>query len=210
MELTVSITLSDGDDLGLVGELVALLEGRGGSRKPKTSGVLTRRDAEGLIRGYWADPAHATDEPTWQAAEAWGQAFDLHERLPDPIWLALRAGAELFEPGTSWTATDLAERTGWELDDVRQRLRNVPRSRAVREYVDNLMMRLGLDADDRDVYETVKTAALQFSSQSDGRVVHYTVTPELADQIKAREPQDRVHGSRVDEELDGPPEDGQS
>jgi hypothetical protein len=208
MELTLSITLQDGDDLGLVGELVALLTGHTGAQRAKPSpGARSRRDIEELIREYWERPesTSAYGPGTWQRLEAYEQAIALHARLPESIWFSMQAGAGLFPPGSSWTAADLSEKWGWPLHDVRQRLRNIPRSRAVREYVDELMMRLGLDPDDRDLYEAVKNAALQFRSETDGRVVHYTVTEELADEMLVKGDNDRMYGPQVDEEL-VPPE----
>ncbi len=202
MELTVSIKLNDGDDLTVVSELVALLERRAGSStSPSAAGMLSRRDVQRMIREFWENPENTSTVGTsnWQKAEAYEQAVALHARLPESIWRAMQAAARLFPTDTPWTASDLAEKTGWELDDVRQRLRNIPRSRAVREYVDELVTRLGLDPDDRELYETVKSAALQFRSESDGRVVHYTVTAELAEEILVREDFDRMYGPGVDE-----------
>ncbi len=207
MQVTLSITLQDGDDLGLVGELVALLEGQKRRQEAKPSlGARSRRDIEELIREYWERPGHTSGygPGTWQRQEAYEQAMALHARLPESIWFSMQAGAGLFPPGSRWTAADLSREWGHALADVRQRLRNIPRSRAVREYTDQLMMRLGLDPDDRELYEAVKDAALQFRSESDGRVVHYTVSEELADEMLVREDQDRVYGPRVDEELLSP------
>jgi hypothetical protein len=212
VDVTFSIRLNEGEDLAIVGEIVALLErhGKADATGRGAASVFSRLDVERAIRDFWADPvtlAESNRDGTWQELEAYEQADVLHNRLPDTIWRSMLAAAEFFSPGEAWTAADLAAKTGWGLEDVRQRLRNIPRSRAVREYVEQLVMRLGLDPDDRDLFETVKNAALQFSSESDGRVVHYTMTPELAPELMTRGYDERDWGTPVDEDLHSPEDD---
>ncbi len=203
MKVSLSIELSDDEDIGLVAELMAVL-GRHQRAEPRQVGRGSQIDVEGLLAHYWDEHQKMMGNPgeeEWKTLEAHAQAEVYHRHLPQLIWEALYGAALNFPAGSWWTASQLVEAASEPvlLPDIRQRLRGLARSRAVREYVEEVVTKLGLDSSDKTVFDLVKERALQWWTKTDGRVVSYTMSEELRDAILWRSDADRTDFSDGDE-----------
>ncbi len=203
MKVNLSIELSNDDDFGIVGELLDVL-GRHGHAEPRPVGKGSQIDVDALLSQYWDEHQKMMGNPgeeDWKTLEARAQVEVYHRHLPQLIWEALYGAAMNFPAGSWWTASQLVEAATEPvlLTDVRQRLRGLARSRAVREYVEEVVTKLGLDSADKNVFDLVKEQALQWWTKTDGRVVSYTMSEELRDAILWRSDADRSDFSDGDE-----------
>jgi hypothetical protein len=203
VKVNLSIELSNDDDFGIVADLMEVL-GRHRHAEPRRVGNASHIDVQGLLSHYWDEHQKMMGSPgeeDWKTLEARAQAEVYHRHLPQLIWEALYGAAMNFPAGSWWTASQLVEAATEPvlLTDIRQRLRGLARSRAVREYVEEVVTRLGLDSADKNVFDLVKEQALQWWTKTDGRVVSYTMSEELRDAILWRSDVDRSDFSDGDE-----------